>query len=384
VRNYQEGTRVKLSFDKDNGLTAFRDPDANGFIPVSSSSELRLINTVAGALAGKYKQDNNIDLKGEEWTPIGASASAAFTGEYDGGGYEIRNLRISGSKSNVGFFSYINGAKLRNIRLSGEVKGGQYVGGLCAQVSGQGNSIINCRSAVSVTGSNARVAGICANVNAGTTLEITACENSGAVAGGTGQYIAGICGYVNGTNGNTTTTTITACRNTGKVTASSSYVAGICGANAATYATFTVKACYNTGEVNAGSGSYAGGIVAYFFAGSNSITACYNTGSITGYRTTSNYYVGFICGVNQATAAVAAITTSYWTKNGGNATQGVGNNNGASGPGETYQFSASAWPTATGAWGVGDGSAENTWWKELGGWNSGGATIVYPKLYWEE
>jgi hypothetical protein len=373
VLNYQEGTRVKLSFDKDNGLTAFRDPDANGFIPISSSAELRLINTVAGALAGKYKQDNNIDLKGEEWAPIGASAAAAFTGEFDGGGYTISNLRISGNGNNRGFFSYINGAKLRNIRLSGEVRGASYVGGLCAQVNGRGNSIINCRSAVSVTGSGQNVAGICANVNAGTTLEITACENSGNVTGGTGQYTAGICAYVNGASGNTTTTTITACRNTGKVTASNHFAAGICVSNVGTYATLTIRACYNTGEVNAGGYQLVGGIMGALYTGGN-ISACYNTGSITG----DVKYTGFISGYNYATATT--ITSSYWTKNGGNASGGTGSNS----PGTTTQFSASAWPTATGAWGIGNGSTENTWWKNLGGWNSGGATIVYPKLYWEE
>jgi hypothetical protein len=378
VLNYQEGTRVKLSFDKDNGLTAFRDPDANGFIPVSSSSELRLINTVSGALAGKYKQDRAIDLKGEEWTPIGASASAAFTGEFDGGGYEIRNLRISGSRNYVGFFSYINGAKLRNIRLaSGTVNGASNVAALCAQANGQGNVIINCRTAVSVTGSGGDIAGICAYVNNGTTIEIIACENSGYVSttrssSAGNAYAAGICAYVGGTSGNTTTTTITACRNTGRVTASSQFVAGICALNGVTYSTLTIRACYNTGVVDGGSYNHVGGIMGYLNP-AGSITACYNTGSITG----STNYVGFISGRNDANAA--AITTSYWTKNGGNAAGGVGY-----GQGETTAFSASAWPTATGAWGTGDGNAENTWRKDLGGWNSGGATIVYPKLYWEE
>jgi hypothetical protein len=370
VLNYQEGLRIKLAFDADNGLTLLRDPDENGFIPVSSPAELRAINTVAGALAWKFKQDKDIDLINKEWTPIGTTAAAAFRGEFDGGGYEIRGLRISGTTNYRGFFGSINGAKLRNIRLtSGTVNGGQYVAALCAQASGQGNSIINCRTAVDVTSTSNQVAGICATVNTGTTLEITACENSGTVTS-SGQYVAGICAYVNGNNANRSTVTITACRNTGKV-AGGNNSGGICAQNAATYGVVIIRACYNTGEVNIGGSNRVGGIMGYIAAGSNSITACYSIGSITG----SGNYVGFICGRNVGNAS--AITTSYWAKNGGNAARGIGD-----GPGTTTVFSASAWPTATGAWGTGDGSAENTWWKNLGGWNSG--TPIYPKLYWEE
>ena len=80
----------------------------------------------------------NIDLKNEEWTPIGKNSTAVFRGTFDGTGKTISNLKISGTNDNVGLFGATNytvdcspSAGLKNLTLSNvSVSGGSYVGAL--------------------------------------------------------------------------------------------------------------------------------------------------------------------------------------------------------------------------------------------------------------
>jgi hypothetical protein len=328
----------------------------------------------------------------ETWAPIGA-ASPYFTGEYDGGEYEITNLKVSVSANYAGLFGYTSNAILRNIRLvSGTVNGTAYVGGICGNADGS-TSITNAYSGLTVTGSSSSVGGICGQA-AGTTT-ITSCRNTGNVKStyNSNSYVGGIAGYLVGTTNKikdcdnrgevegysytggiagqsyATTAEITACRNSGGVKSTGGYAGGIVGANN-TNKTLTLRACYNTGAVNNSSG-YTGGIIGYLYSGST-LVACYSTGTVTGGNAVN---AGLICGYNQAT-----ITSSYWTKgSGSNASKGVGTSGGTD---NTKAFSASAWPTTgESGWGIGDGQAANTYWKALGGWNSG--TPEYPKLWWE-
>ncbi len=55
----------------------------------------------------------DLDLAGEEWTPIG-SASAKFQGYFDGGNHTISNLTISEATGYVGLFGYVNGTAMSN------------------------------------------------------------------------------------------------------------------------------------------------------------------------------------------------------------------------------------------------------------------------------
>ncbi|MDR1918120.1 MAG: hypothetical protein LBQ65_00555 [Tannerellaceae bacterium] len=168
---------------------------------------------------------------------------------------------------------------------------------------------------------------------------------------------------------------VTACRNSGTVTSTGYDTGGIVGGinSSDINAILTVTACYNTGAVsNTGTGLNIGGIVGNLTSAGSSITACYNMGTLTA-NTTS---IGHICGNNAGT-----ITSCYWTAGSGStATQGVGTETGTS---DAKEFSATEWPVAASmpGWGIGDGSADNTYWKALGGWNGG--TPEYPRLWWE-
>jgi hypothetical protein len=386
-----DATPLSLKEDA-SGNPVLRDA-VNGYTPIGSYAEFRLIATTAN-LSKKYKQEAPLDLMNETWAPIG-TASPYFTGEYDGGEYEITNLKVSVTAANSGLFGYVNNSTLRNIRLvSGTVNGAGNVGGICGVAVGS-TFITNAYSGVTVTGTGNQIGGICGQTQ-GTTI-ITSCRNTGNVKGTGGSnsnYIGGIAGYLNGTTikikdcdnrgevegnaytggiagqSNATTAEITACRNSGGVKNTGSDMSGgIVGANN-TSKTLTLTACYNIGAVNNnGSGNGTGGIIGYLYSGST-LVACYSTGTVTG----TVAYTGLICGLNQAT-----ITSSYWTKGSSNVSKGVGTSGGTD---PTQAFSATAWPsTSMSGWGIGDGQAANTYWKALGAWNSG--TPEYPVLWWE-
>ncbi len=71
---------------------------------------------------------DDIDLAGEEWTPIGRSGKT-FQGTFDGNGKTISNLKISGNKSNVGLFGFTAEGEVKNLTVNNaEVSGYLNVG----------------------------------------------------------------------------------------------------------------------------------------------------------------------------------------------------------------------------------------------------------------
>ena len=67
---------------------------------------------------GHFRQTDSIDLGGCEFTPIGLNTSKVFQGSYDGGGFAIEGLFISGPFLYSGLFSDTNFATVfKNIRI---------------------------------------------------------------------------------------------------------------------------------------------------------------------------------------------------------------------------------------------------------------------------
>ena len=65
----------------------------------------------------KFVQLNaDINLNGEEWTPIGNS-DAPFNGTFDGGNHTISNLVITGYKNYVGLFGRTNNGEVKNLTI---------------------------------------------------------------------------------------------------------------------------------------------------------------------------------------------------------------------------------------------------------------------------
>ncbi|MDR2125329.1 MAG: Ig-like domain-containing protein [Prevotellaceae bacterium] len=370
-------TDVDLTFKTSGAGIAFRNA-INDTVPIGSYAELQLIDT---QLRGIYKQEADIDLMNEEWTPIG-EYQRFFEGVFNGGTYTLANLKITGNKAYVGLFGAATISDIHRIYnvhiISGSVSGQFGVGSICGGAfTGR---ISNCYSACTISGTDMQIGGICGLSLVG---NIANCYYSGVVSN-TDEYTGGICGYnyngrifacyntgsVSGKNYaggisgyNTFSANITACYNMGTVLANNNYAGGICGANLK-----DVIACYNTGSVSAG-GNNVGGVCGRNTA---NITACYSTGSLLG---SSN--VGGVIGENAAT-----ITACYWADVAGDdAEYGIGSL--ASNTGAT-PFSASAWPTVdeNAEWGIGNGSGSGKYWKSLGGWNS--SNPVYPKLYFEQ
>ncbi len=233
----------------------------------------------------------DIDLSGEEWTPIGNSPSLYFTGLFDGGGHTINNLSINSSSNYQGLFGCVKSGSISDLILENpQVNGAGYVGALCGYSS---SSISECGVINgTVSGSSNYVGGV-VGYSSTSSASITACYNTGSVEGN--SYVGGVTGYsrsviacynagsvdgsstsVGGVAGYSSSSSVTACYNTGNVSSSNARVGGVVG-----YSSSSVTACYNTGSVYSGS-SDVGGVVGYSSTSSASVTACYNTGSVKG------------------------------------------------------------------------------------------------------
>ena len=109
--------------------------------------------------------ENNIDLKGQQWTPIGYKRMNAFAGLFDGNGYTIRNFVIRDDEvMQKGFFGYLKGS-VCNLCVDCMIKGAGNIGALVATNEG----IISCCGAVTeihARGQELNVGGLVA-VNAG-------------------------------------------------------------------------------------------------------------------------------------------------------------------------------------------------------------------------
>lgn len=235
------------------------------------------------AYANKHFQlTANIDLKNEEWTPIGTKVyvgefgqpeSRYFQGTFDGGRHQITNLTITGRNEYVGLFGYVKNATIQNCNVAGEVSGYNFVGDIVGAVDGKMNNILNCSFQGNVTG-NAYVGGIVGQVQ--NQCEVSSCYAIGTVHGGNDK-VGGIAGEGRGAIKN--------CYALADVSAGGKFVGGIAG----DAFSVTIENCYYSGEVSA-SGS-AGGIVGNVWGGT--IQNCVSLAeSVTGSNT--NRIVGNI------------------------------------------------------------------------------------------
>ena len=97
------------------------------------------LKEMANNLGGDYKLMNDIDLAGEDWTPLGT-----FTGTFDGQGHVIKNMKINKRTSRVGFFETAQNATIQNLGFENAnvVGGDQDVGTIVGQL--QGSTVKNC------------------------------------------------------------------------------------------------------------------------------------------------------------------------------------------------------------------------------------------------
>jgi len=177
-----------------NKVTAVFPPDGTKDYPfqVATVADLQKVGKGAGGwtLDKHYLQTANINLNTvTNWTPIGDEPSP-FTGSYDGDGYSISNLTISGTTEGQGLFGWINpGGAVRNVALKNVniTSTEANTGGIAGR--NWGSTIENCYVTGSVSGP-ILVGGVSGgNWNAVIKNCYTACEVSGSM------HIGGIVGH---------------------------------------------------------------------------------------------------------------------------------------------------------------------------------------------
>lgn len=246
---------------------------AKGTYSISSAEELAKLAEMQNkgliTNGSEFVLGGNIDLSdyssGNGWTAIGTN-SHSFASSFDGNGYKISNLKISGTQDEQGLFSHLsNGGTIKNVSLENvDVSGGNDVGALVG-VTNSG-SINNCNASGSVTGTGYRVGGLIGYYvffptnlqNCYANVDVKGNENVGGLVG---------AASANGT--------IKKCFATGNVTGSADKVGGLVGI---AYQNCNIENCYATGKIS-GTGS-VGGLVGY---GEN-IADSYATGKVTGTR----------------------------------------------------------------------------------------------------
>jgi len=281
---------------------------------ISSANDMLTLMNTPSMWADSYTLTTDINLadatNGLSQTPIG-TATTPFAGNFDGAGYTVSGIDISGV-GDVGLFGHIGGGgtvSIKNLTVSGNVSAtGECIGGIIGRVQATNVTVENCTNLCTVNGGTDFVGGIIGRLalSAETAL-ISGCKNEGAITAGN-TYPGGIVGLSTNTSGSTT---IEKCLNTASITAKGG-AAGIVGywrvfAGAASKC--FVQDCMNTGIITAGASGYAGGIIANS-AGkdtAHAVTRCFNTGSVTASAAS---YVRPIIG---RPAAKAVITNCYYT-----------------------------------------------------------------------
>ena len=238
----------------DTDLKAFRDSVNQG-------------QTFAGktiALTG------DVDLKNEEWLPIGVKDGNKFKGTFDGQGNSIKNMKIENGPDYAAFFGAVENAIVKDLTVEGSVSGSN-VAGIFGRVDGS-STIVNCINKATVRGTN-KAAGIVVKIEANnTTLE--GCKNFGNVSCNTNNGAAGIVVYAQ-----TGTFTIKDCVNKGAVEAPR---AGGIVYNVSDNGNGTITGCVNKGNITA-TGEKVAGIVSMNSVDANlTISGCTNEGAISG------------------------------------------------------------------------------------------------------
>lgn len=151
------------------------DGTADNPYQISNKEEISIMRDLINSKYsnGKYNscyyiQTSDIDLEGEEWIPIGKrllngeEANLSFLGNYNGQGYEIRNLYVNRNEKFAGLFGSYNGNKfIENLIVYGNVSStSNSVGGICGEVCNGGGTIRNCAFLGDVKGTDDSVGGI--------------------------------------------------------------------------------------------------------------------------------------------------------------------------------------------------------------------------------
>lgn len=221
-----------------------------------------------------FRMENDIDMSGYRFEPVGADWAHQFAGTFDGNGHTITGLTVNtGDNGYAGLFGKTDTVSvIKNVKFDkADVKAANYYAGVV--VAWALGDIQNCsvtNSAVSNTGQTG-AAGIAAIARNMTGCSVTTSNITGAFG-----YAGGVAGQINGTISNCHAVNVSI--KAGGVT--DTYPSG--GVVGSLYMGKAEK-CYFSGTLD---GRYTsnlslGGVAGVCYQGS--IDKCYATGSVYGY-----------------------------------------------------------------------------------------------------
>ena len=241
---------------------------------------------------------NDIDLNGKEWTPIGTEEHP-FTGTFEGNACTVSGLSVTQTSNCSGLFGNVAGSEdtkavVRNLTVEGTVSVanggnvGSCIGGVIgrashARISGcTSNVAVNNESTYFISTESIGTGGIVGNAS---DSELTSCTNNGSVTSGRSRT-GGIAGMLIDTN-------VSECLNQGTVSGTGSrggYAGGIAGGVSSTSGILYFSRCVNLGNVTGGS-SNVGGIAGHLVTQNASsgfvmLDHVYNRGSVSGTSAT--------------------------------------------------------------------------------------------------
>ena len=163
--------------------------------PIRTKADLL---AVTNDLSGCYVLVSDIDLGGEEWTPIGQNDSGKyFTGEFYGHNHAISNFTVNTTQKGAGLFGAISNGRVSGVRAYGAVTGSAgYVGGF-AGIIRAGSLVDGCSFVGSVTnsGSSAGAGGFVGTVETRATI-MRSFASADVAMTGSGDSTGGFAGKV--------------------------------------------------------------------------------------------------------------------------------------------------------------------------------------------
>lgn len=235
----------------------------SGTLRLTGNKNESIVSTIKPYLLSRsYILAEDVDLLGQEWTPVGSS-TRNFTGTFSGNGKNILRLFIDRSDfDNVGFFGNLNNATVKDLNIKDAAVYGKNNSGIFAGAIAGSSVINNCMVLGSVSGGD-NTGGFAGLVNR--SAQIKKCFSGGSVAG---LYCSG--GFVGCVFGGAIVSECFSVSNIVNPTEDATEAGGFAGRNSG-----EIYDCYATGGVAAR--SHTGGFVG---ANYSIITRCYSIGKV--------------------------------------------------------------------------------------------------------
>ncbi len=275
---------------------------------IAAPAQLDWVRYIFRGCAFKLTTDISLDPYIDDhargsWGPIG-SVAEPFTGIFDGSNHSITNLEVTGTSYRVGLFGQTVGATIKDLRVSGNVEGRGFVGGLIGQA--ETTTVTHVSAAVEITASHSNAGGL---IGAALDVSIEKSSASGNITMALGQeYGGGLVGeYVSNAPGvhisqSFASGNVAGVRSSGLGTKLVGGLIGSIGAMDLSSAT-TITDVYATGDVS-GDGQ-VGGLIGN--AGLTTITRAFASGI-----NNSHDGSGGLIGITPVTPIDVTVTSSYW------------------------------------------------------------------------